>query len=97
MVGICECCGHPIPTFDTLSGLTPMQQRIFEIVRKAGQAGLTRPRIFEKLYSDDIDGGPLHMNVINVQKTKMKDALATHGLKLTGTGGHNSIWRLEKL
>ena len=93
----CECCGHPVVEYDTLRGLTPAQQRIFNIVEKAGQAGITRKQLFDAMYSDDPNGGPDNPNVLNVQRVKMQYALEKHGLKITTTGGHYATWRIEKL
>jgi hypothetical protein len=97
MVKVCECCGHPLPSYHALLGLTRGQQRIFEIVEKAGKAGITADRVRDKLYADDANGGPDSPNVINVQRTKMNRALQEYDLKIRSTGGHHSIWRLEKL
>jgi hypothetical protein len=93
----CECCGHPVPPYNTLKGLTPAQQRILEVVEKAGQAGISRRDIMDVVYRDDPAGGPASPNVLNVQKTKMQAVLQSYGLKIASEGGHYSLWRLEKI
>ena len=97
MVKVCECCGHPVPEFNTLRGLTPMQQKILDVVERAGAAGISRREIMDIVYRDDENGGPASPNVMNVQKTKMQAVLQNHGLKITSEGGHYSLWRLEKI
>jgi hypothetical protein len=97
MVKVCECCGHPLPSYHALLGLTRGQQRIFEIVEKAGRAGITAGRIRDTLYAYHPNGGPESRNVINVQRTSMNKRLEEYDLKIRSTGGHDAIWRLEKL
>jgi len=97
VVKVCACCGHPMPEYDALSGLTQAQQRIFNVLEKVGQAGITRNDLFERIYGDDPDGGPDSRNILNVQRTKMQRGLAKHGLRIVAQGGHYSLWRLEKI
>jgi hypothetical protein len=95
---ICEACGHPMPTYHDIIGLTGMQQRVFEIVEKAGAAGVAFRTVVERAYSIKADGGPLHANTsINVMRSNMNKRLARKGLTIKASGGHYSIWRLEKL
>ncbi len=94
---ICECCGHPLPDRHARLGLTRGQLRIFQIVEKAGTAGITRHDLMDKVYANDINGGPDSQNVLNVQKTKMNLRLLKHGLRIASTGGHYTLWRLEKI
>lgn len=92
---VCECCGHPIPRFNTLRGLTRGQQKLFDALDKAGQRGLSRPALMDAVYGDDPNGGPLFVNTLNVQRAKMKDVLAENGLKIVTAP--NKHWRLEPL
>lgn len=95
MVKVCQCCGHPVPEFDTLRGLTPGQQKIFDALDNAGQRGLTRRQLFDRLYGDDPNGGPDSIGVLNVQRAKMRDTLAAHGMQIVTTQNH--YWRMEKI
>ena len=98
MVKVCECCGHPVIDRVMFLELTHMQQKLFEAVEKSGQAGIGRREIFDHLYGTDPNGGPDSLNIINVQKARMKPVLAKYGLKMTTvTGGHYACWRLEKI
>jgi hypothetical protein len=94
-VRVCECCGHPMPTYNTLRGLTPSQQKIFALLEKAGQAGMSRKQLMHGMYGDDPDGGPEFQGVLNVQRARMKDVLAENGMRIV-TMAH-SLWKLEKL
>jgi len=95
VVKVCECCGHPVPTFNTLRGLTPKQQQMFAALDKAGQRGMSRAQLMHALYGDDPNGGPEYQGVLNVQRAKMKDVLAEHGLRIVTT--IDRWWKLEKL
>jgi hypothetical protein len=97
MVKVCECCGHPLPEYDTLSGLTELQQRLFTALERSGRVGLTRAEIFQKLYGDDPHGGPDSLNVVNVHRAKMQYALRKHNIKIVATKGWGTRWRLEKI
>ena len=97
-VKTCECCGHPVPEYNTLRGLTPGQQRLFHALEEAGQAGLSRVRLFDALYGHRTDGGPSAIGVLNVQRAKMQHVLREHGVKIvTVPSSYGAVWRLEKL
>jgi len=96
-VRTCECCGHPVPVYDALSKLTPFQQRIFSALESAGQVGLSRAELFERVYGHDPNGGPDCMNGLNVQRSKMAKALSKHGMKISSNKGHYARWKLEAL
>lgn len=57
----CPTCGQTLPEKPLLPGthLTPYQKRIFEIVARAGDNGIGSDDLFDKLYENDSDGGPL--------------------------------------
>lgn len=94
---ICECCGHPILDHHASLGLTRSQLKLFQILEKAGQAGISRTDLMDKMYADRIDGGPDSPNVLNVQKTYTNRRLLRHGLSIVTSGGHYALWRLEKI
>jgi hypothetical protein len=97
MTTVCKCCGHPLPESNAALGLTRGQQRLFQFVEKAGRAGITRHDLMDRMYANDPNGGPDSLNVLNVQKTNMNRRLLKHGLKITTSRGHYSMWRLEKI
>ena len=97
MVDVCKACGHPLPGYEALLGMTPMQQRLFAIVHKAGKAGVTVDLIMDLLYQDDPTGGPTSTNIINVMKAKMQPLLQKHGMKMVCRRGPGAVWTLEKI
>lgn len=68
-------------------------QAIVEAVRKAGEHGIASDRLFEKLYSDDPDGGPetgiksLHTRICVLNKKLRVTSYRVRGEK---TGGHRA-------
>lgn len=97
MVSVCEKCGHPLPSLEVQLDLTKPQRRIFNALQRAGQAGLTRDQIIEKVYTDDPNGGPLTaLNSICVQRWKMNKKMKPFGLFIKTTKGKPSYWSLSK-
>jgi len=97
-VKVCECCGHPIPTYHDILGLTRGQQRLFEIVERSGAAGIAYRMVVDRMYVDDPDGGPLTGNTsVNVMRANMNKRLVRKGLVIKSTGGHHAKWKLEKI
>lgn len=94
MVKVCECCGHPLPEYEIIMDLTRMQQRLFQIVQRAGRAGVTSDVIMDRLY----DGkGPDSTNILNVMKVKLQPKLQKHRMKITVRRGPGALWRLESI
>lgn len=60
MVKCCSVCGQEIRSdIDLGIRLSEGNKAIVNAVYKAGKHGLLSNRLFDKLYADDIDGGPL--------------------------------------
>ena len=96
-VRTCECCGHPIPPPAARFGFTPIQSRLYEVVRRAGTVGVGIADIMEFVYADNLNGGPENPNVIHVHRSFMKPKLAKHGLQISSSRGHGALWRLKPL
>ena len=92
----CNCCGHPLPDDDVTSCLTPMQIRIFTRVHRAGTNGIARKDLFDSVYADRADGGPLNENIIAVQALNMRQRLAPFGLTIRGSQGPGSRYYIRK-
>lgn len=60
---------------------TPYQWRIYEIVRRAGQNGIESSELFNLLYEEDSDGGPLtgRKSMYAIVRALNRDALAHNG------------------
>lgn len=57
-VPVCKCCGFPIVADEVGVVLTPLQRRIFNVVKRAGNAGIPSRDIIDIIYQNDINGGP---------------------------------------
>lgn len=77
--------------------LTPKQRKLYEIVRSAGQLGITCRDLMNRLYADDPDGGPDSQNVVQVHTSFANKRLKAFGFAIRGRGGHGSVYRLVKL
>lgn len=54
----CPACGHPILPTDPLAILSPTERAIFEVIHAAGQAGISREAIMDRVYGTRLNGGP---------------------------------------
>lgn len=93
---ICECCGHPLPEMEILLDLTPMQQKLFVLIQRAGQAGILASAIHERLYVNE-DDTPDSTNILSVMKQSMQLRLQKHGIKIAVRRGPSALWRLETI
>lgn len=89
---VCSCCGHPTPDAGARGALTPMQKRFFDIVLRAGTAGITGPEIMNRLYEDDPEGGAECRNVIPVTAKNIRERIESFGITLVGTRGNGSAY-----
>lgn len=93
----CACCGHPLPDDSVLGALTPLQQRVFFAIKRAGSAGIQSTRVMDVVYAEDPNGGPENQNIIAVVAKQMNKRLARFGLVLRGRRGPGGYYTLEKL
>ncbi len=96
-VPVCKCCGHPIVADEIGVVLTPLQRRIFNIVRNAGTAGIRGKDVMEIVYANVRDGGPDSTNIIAVVASQMNHRLAQFSLKIQGKRGPGGLFTLERL
>jgi hypothetical protein len=89
---ICEACGQPVLIRSELPPLTPIQQAIFDIVRK--RPGLSAERL-RSLVWDDPSGGPESRNAIFVHVSGLNKRLAPLGVTVRSQGGGYQIVRAE--
>lgn len=90
----CQCCGQTLPP-DGPQGLklTARERRIYEIVRRAGQNGIKTDIIFDRVYSEDSDGGPdTQTKIISVFVCGLNKKLSQVGwrIKSGDWGGRHS-------
>lgn len=53
MKGRCGQCGQPLPEIRLGVRLTPLKARIFDIIKRAGDAGIDRHDLFNIVFGDD--------------------------------------------
>jgi len=85
---ICEACGQPIVVPTELPPLTPIQQRIFDLVKQ--RPGLTAERL-RSLVWDDPSGGPECRHTIFVHISHLNNRLAPLGIVVRSEGGGYQI------
>jgi hypothetical protein len=95
----CPCCGGsgsiepaaPVP-------LSQMQFKIWSAIRQS-RHGLSAPQIVERVYSDRIDGGPLHAKTciyltIRAANLRLKSA----GVEIASTtGARGGIYKIQPI
>lgn len=96
-VPVCECCGFPLVADEIGVVLTPLQRRIFNIVKRAGAAGISSPEVMEMVYQNAPDGGPDSTNIVAVVCNQMNKRLKQFNLKVQGRRGPNGFITLQRL
>jgi DNA-binding response OmpR family regulator len=91
----CPTCGQVVAP-RTLFRDQPIKRRIFEYVA-AHPEGVTRQQILDRVWSDDIDGGPEFANVVSVHVKRMRPILEREGLTITCARGPGATYRIETL
>lgn len=85
----CETCGQILPEteFDGLK-LHPNQQRLFDIVKRAGSGGILSTDLFDLLYRDDPNGGPdTGMQTLYTRISLLNVKLRRFGYVIRAPGG----------
>lgn len=97
-VPLCKCCGHPIVADEIGVVLTPLQRRIFNIVKRAGTAGLTAHEIIiDLVYGSQPRGGPISRNVISVVCLQMNRRLVQFSVAIKASRGRHGVYMLHRL
>lgn len=79
------------------SVLTARERQVFQIIKRAGSAGVAGKDIFDILYQDDPDGGPDQINVISIFVGNIRRKLAPYGLRVNiNHGGRGALYFLKK-
>jgi len=76
----CTCCGHTLFPADAITRtLTATQARVYDLVRRRGQA--TATELHELVYAGRADGGP-DVKAIEVIISQMRKRLKPFGITL---------------
>jgi hypothetical protein len=100
----CPTCGQALPPDPSPAHLlSPTQAKIYDIVARAGSHGINSDVLFERLYADDEEGGPLsgkqsmYVMVREVNLT-FKRYSVPYRIRTPGAGnGSTANYRLERL
>lgn len=84
---ICPECGQTIREYPADKYiLTPLQRKVYERIKKAGNNGIDSDDLFYYIYRNDSDGGPVSgKTVLYVMINKINRELAYHGNQEIGT------------
>lgn len=102
MARVCECCGQSLPPrLKSKARLSVLQRIILERVHRAGINGILSTSLFDYVYADDPDGGPLTgMKALHVRIYHINQKISLDGLRIRaptgGMGGHTN-YVLEKV
>lgn len=81
----CPCCGQGVTREIAHEAaavrLSPMEQRMFDIIRDS-RSGIETDRLTDRLYENDRDGGPSSTNIIAVMKININRKIAKVGLQI---------------
>lgn len=95
----CPSCGALLPPKDLTPLLPPGLQELFEMVRRAGVQGITVRTIADRVYADDIDGGPDNPEkAVRSRFTRLNGVLRPHGLVVVSrpASGPEAVRYLER-
>lgn len=89
---LCKCCGQTLPVDIGIEvSLARGLKTIVEVVRKAGQHGISTDRLFNRIYGHDRDGGPLTgVKVLHVRISRINKTLRPQGWEIVGEHTGNS-------
>jgi hypothetical protein len=92
----CWACGHPLPDEDHLISLTPIQQIIFTMVKRAGIRGVSLSDLIYEVYSSFGRHEPRTAEeTMRVHIALLNKALRTHGLTVRSQLRGDHRYRLK--
>lgn len=101
----CPCCNQPLPETDVqwnaqtrtvLRGgkavsLAPVQARFFDVLWRARPERVPREAIVQRVYADDINGGPESPNQVSVLAWLLRKKLAPIGVTIAHGRGRDGM------
>lgn len=92
MVALCPTCGAVVPNLNEIK-LSPTQRKIYDYVSR--RPGCSIDQIFNHVYSDRADGGPLCINTISVMIISINKRLTGQRVAASSRGP-GATYRLVK-
>lgn len=96
-VPLCPSCGHPIVSDEIGVVLTPLQRRIFNLVKRAGVAGVSCQEVMAIVYANVRGGGPVSANIVSVVCNQMNKRLEQFSIAIKGIRGRGGTIALCRL
>lgn len=92
----CPTCGHPILPKDPLAFLHTTERAIFNIIYAAGQAGITRQAVHDRVY-DGTRNSAESRSVVCVHIRNMNKKLRWIGLEILSERSNEAHYRVRKV
>lgn len=96
-VPLCPCCGHPIVSDEIGVVLTPLQRRIFNLVKRAGVVGVSSKDVVAEIYANVTGGGAVSRNIVAVVCHQMNERLLQFSIAIKGVRGRHGTIALCRL
>lgn len=87
----CSYCGQPLPVHRMNVRMSPLEGRIFDLVMRGGEDGITLRDLIDIVWPDDPT--PAAIRSLRVHVFNLNEKLALRGYRLIGYG---SVYRLLK-
>lgn len=93
----CPSCGHPILPTDPLAILSPQERRIFDVIHKAGQAGIDSQAVRERIYNGA--SGGVSAQLVGVHLKNMSPKLRYLGLVVDSerAGKYGAVYTVRRV
>ena len=88
---VCNYCNQPLPTHRMNVKMSPIEGRIFDLVTRGGNDGITLRDLVDILWPDD--PAPAATRSLRVHVSNLNEKLALRGYRLVGYG---SVYRLKR-
>lgn len=98
MMSTCPTCGQELlPDISKQLDLSPSELVLYEIIRRAGPAGIPTKLAVERFYSGTVNGGPAHArNCISVFKHDLNKKLGKIGWEIPNVAGNGARYVLRQ-
>jgi hypothetical protein len=90
----CPTCGHPVLPKDPLAILALTERAIFDVIYAAGQAGITRKAVEERVYAGRRDGAASH-SIVSVHIRNINQKIKWLHLEIVSHRSNESTYRVR--
>lgn len=98
----CPCCGHDLAepvaiTNGEMVHLSANEQALFNLVKSCRETGISARAILERIWHTNKNGDPYCHQMVPTVALHTNKKIAAWGMKIVGTGGPGSVYRLVQL